>query len=130
VHSKDNFVYSFDGNIPFDLIKSYERILLTPFYGTGKLSLSMGWIRLLAHGILVLDKYYTTSEPEVLLKKARSMPGLKKAHFAMPPQWLKPVEHINSTYSTITFAISDPDGSIMSKLLNGHTTLFGKKVLI
>ena len=58
------------------------------------------------------------------------MPGLKKAHFAMPPRWLKPVERINSTYSTITFAISDPDGSITSKLLNGRTALFGKEVLI
>ena len=92
MHSKGNFVYSFDGNIPFDLIKSYERILLTPFYGTGKLSPSMGWTQLLAHGVPVLDEYYTTSGPEALLKEARSMPGLKKAHFVMPPRWLKPVE--------------------------------------
>ena len=84
----------------------------------------------LAHGVPVLNEYYTASGLEVLLKEARSMPGLKKAHFAMPPQWLKPVEHINSTYSMITFAISDPDGSIMSKLLNGCTALFGKEVLI
>lgn len=40
--SRGNFVYSFDGNIPFDIIESYERILLAPFFGSGKLSPSMG----------------------------------------------------------------------------------------
>lgn len=58
------------------------------------------------------------------------MPGLKKAHFAMPPRWLKPVGRINSDYSTITFAISDPDGSIACMLLKGCTALFGKEVVI
>jgi hypothetical protein len=41
--SKGNFVYSFDGNVPFDLIETYEHILLAPFRGSGKLSPSMGW---------------------------------------------------------------------------------------
>ena len=56
--------------------------------------------------------------------------GLKKAHFAMPPRWLKPTERVNTDYSTITFAISDPDGSITSALLNGRAALFGKEVII
>src|SRR6266567_884284 len=86
-YSKGNFVYSFDGNIPFDLIKSYKHILLMPFYGIGKPL--MGWICLLAHGIPVFNKYWSTFRLEELLKEARSMLGLKKAHFAMPPQWLK-----------------------------------------
>jgi len=130
LRSKGNFVYSFDGNIPFDLMKSYERILLTPFFGTGKLSPSMGWTRLLAHGVPVFDEYQIASGPEALLKEARSLPGLKKAHFAMPPRWLKPIERIGSLYSSVTFAISDPDGSITSTLLNGRAALFGKEVNI
>jgi hypothetical protein len=129
--SKGNFVYSFDGNIPFDLIRTYERILLTPFHGTGKLSPSMGWTRLLAHGVPVFNEgNWTASGPEALLKEAKSMPGLKKAHFAMPPRWLKPVGRIETNYSMITFAISDPDGSITSTLLNGRAALFGKEVTI
>jgi hypothetical protein len=128
--SKGNFVYSFDGNVPFDLIRTYERILLAPFYGTGKLSPSMGWTRLLAHGVPVFDENWFPSGPEALLKEVKTMPGLKKAHFAMPPRWLKPVERIETDYSTITFAISDPDGSITSTLLNGRAALFGKEVVI
>ena len=58
------------------------------------------------------------------------MPGLKKAHFAMPPRWLKLVEQINSPYSLVTFAISNPDGTITSTLLNGQAALFGKEVTI
>ena len=58
------------------------------------------------------------------------MPGLRRAHFAMPPRWLRPVERIESDYSTITFAISDPDGAITSKLLTGRAALFGKEVAI
>jgi hypothetical protein len=128
--SKGNFVYSFDGNIPFDLIETYERILLAPFYGSGKLSPSMGWTRLLAHGVPVLDENWFAFGPEELLKEVKTMPGLKKAHFAMPPRWLKPIERIDSDYSTITFAISDPDGSITSTLLKGRTALFGKEVTL
>jgi hypothetical protein len=41
--SKGNFVYSFDGYVPFDVITSYEHILLEPFQGTGKLCPSLGW---------------------------------------------------------------------------------------
>src|SRR6267154_5944896 len=129
-HSKGNFVYSFDGNIPFDLIESYERILLAPFHGTGKLSPSMGWTRLLAHGVPVFDENWFASGPEVLLKEVKTMPGLKKAHFAMPPRWLKPVDRIESDYSMITFAISDPDGTTTSTLLRGRAALFGKEVEI
>jgi hypothetical protein len=47
------------------------------------------------------------------------MLGLKKAHFAMPPRWLKLVEHIDAKYSTATFAISNPDSFIINTLLNG-----------
>ena len=128
--SKGNFVYSFDGNIPFDLIESYERILLAPFYGTGKLSPSMGWTRLLAHGVPVFDENWVATGPEALLKEVKAMLGLKKAHFAMPPRWLKPIDRIETDYSTVTFAISDPDGAITSTLLKGRAELFGKEVEI
>jgi hypothetical protein len=129
--SKGNFVYSFDGNILFDLISSYEHILLTPFRGSGKLSPLMGWTRLLAHGIPTWnDINYKVFGPEALLREVKALPGLKKAHLAMPLQWLKPVERIKSNYSTITFTISDPDSTITSKLLTERTALFGKEVTI
>jgi hypothetical protein len=129
--SKGNFVYSFNGNVPFDLITTYEHILLSPFRGSGKLSPSMGWMRLLAHGVPVWDdNEWATFGPEALLREVKAMPGLKKAHFAMPPRWLKPVDRITTDYSTVTFAISDPDGTITSKLLTGRAALFGKEVTI
>jgi hypothetical protein len=129
--SKGNFVYSFDGNVPFDLIATYEHILLSPFRGSGKLSPSMGWTRLLAHGVPVWDdNEWMNFGPEALLREVKAMPGLKKAHFAMPPRWLKPLDRITTDYSTITFAISDPDGTITSKLLTGRAALFGKEVVI
>ena len=48
----------------------------------------------------------------------------------MAPRWLKPVGSINSPYSSITFAISNPDGSITSALMMGRAALFGKEVII
>jgi len=48
----------------------------------------------------------------------------------MPPRWLKPVEQLPPCYSTITFAISDPDGSHLSALLSGRPALFGKEVKV
>ncbi|KAI0247832.1 hypothetical protein BJV78DRAFT_1285260 [Lactifluus subvellereus] len=125
--SKGNFVYSFDGHIPFEIIASYEHILMEPFHGSGQLRPSLGWTRLLAHGVPIVDDDYTAFGPDALLKEVRTMPGLKKVSFAMPPRWLRPVDHLNASYSTITFAISDPDGSITNTLLKNRPALFGKE---
>src|SRR6266849_1540213 len=82
--SKGNFVFSFDGCISFDVIQSYERLLLEPFYGSGQLCPSMGWTRFLVHGVPIWDdKNYTVFSPQAILKEARALPGLKKAVFAM-----------------------------------------------
>jgi len=128
--SKGNFVYSFDGNVPFNIIQTYERILLHPFQGTGQLSPSMGWTRLLAHGVPVWDEYGEAFPPEMLLAEVKAIPGLKKAHFAMAPRWLKPIGAIDWEYSTLTFAISDPGGAITESLLLGRAAIFGKEIVL
>jgi hypothetical protein len=58
------------------------------------------------------------------------MPGLMKAVFAMAPRWLKPLNYMRPTYSSITFAISDLDGSITNTLLKGRAAMFRKEVKI
>lgn len=128
--SKGNFVYSFDGNIPFTHILSYEHLLLAPFHGSGQLCPSLGWTRLIAHGVPVMDNEEIVFGPDALLKEVRTIPALRKTFFAMSPRWLKPVGQISSSYSTITFAISDPDGSTTELLLKGRTALFGKEVTV
>jgi hypothetical protein len=128
--SKGNFVFSFNGCIPFDAITPYEHILLAPFQGSGQLRPSLGWTRLLVHGVPFWGDDECVFSPDALLAEVSTLPGLKKAAFAMEPRWLKPVWSVNSTYSTITFAISDPDGSITSTLEKSRTALFGKEVII
>ncbi|KAI0277016.1 hypothetical protein BGY98DRAFT_1187474 [Russula aff. rugulosa BPL654] len=68
-HSKGNFVYSFDGCIPFDNIMPYEHILLGPFQGSGQLRPSLGWTRLLAHGVPTRDTDDCFFGPDELLKE-------------------------------------------------------------
>ena len=129
--SKGNFVYSFEGAIPFNLIQSYEKLLLEPFFGSGELCPSMGWTRFLVHGVPIWDEEnYENFTPEAILKEVRMMPGLKKATFAMQPRWLKPLDSVESLYSSITFALSDPSGKTTSTLLNGRAALFGKEVTV
>ena len=128
--SKGNFVYSFDGNVPFDVIQSYEHILLAPFGGHGVLCPSMGWTRFLANGVPVWDDDDSPFSPGELLEEVRTLPGLKKAFFAMQPRWLTHVDRISSLYSSVTFAISDPDGTISNTLLNNRAALFGKEVAV
>ena len=129
--SKGNFVYSFDGCIPFNILQSYERLLLEPFYGSGQLCPSMGWTRFAVHGVPAWDDDgLTIFGPDAILEEARTMPGLKKATFAMQPRWLKQPEEINTNYSTITFAVSDLDGAITNTLLNNRAALFGKEVTV
>jgi hypothetical protein len=129
-HSKGNFVYSFDSCVPFDVIQSYERLLLAPFFGTGQLCPSMGWTRFVVHGVPVWNDEYNVFGPHAILQETRALPGLKKAVFAMQPRWLKPVANLEAHYSSITFAISDPDGMITNTLLNGRAALFGKEVTV
>ena len=129
--SKGNFVFSFEGSIPFDLIQSYERLLLEPFLGSGELCPSMGWARFVVNGVPIWDdETHECYPPEALLAEVRMMPGLKKATFAMQPRWLKPLDEEYSLYSSITFALSDPNGSTTGALLNGRAALFGKEVTV
>jgi hypothetical protein len=128
--SRGNFVFSFSGHVPFDIIESYEHILLAPFLGSGQLCPSLGWTRLLVHGVPIADNNDIVFGPDELLTEVRTLLGLKKAFFAMPPRWLKPIEQLPARYSTITFAISDPDGSHINTLIKGHPALFGKEVKI
>jgi hypothetical protein len=80
----------------------------------------MEWTCLLAHGVPVWnDEIWDYFSQEVLLSEVKGILSLRKVHFTMPPRWLKPIECIESTYSTITFAISDPDGTINNNLLKG-----------
>ena len=58
------------------------------------------------------------------------LPGLKKVFFSMQPRWLTPPKRIYTSYSSVTFAISDPDGTIANTLLNNHAALFGKEITI
>ena len=131
--SKGNFVFSFDGCVPFDVIQSYELLLLDPFYGSGQLCPSMGWTRFLVHGVPTWSDELEDGEifgPDTILREVRLMPGLKKTAFAMQPRWLKQVAYIDTDYSSITFAISDPDGTITNTLLNCRAALFGKEVSV
>ena len=128
--SKGNYVYSFDGNIPFDIIKSYEHILLGPLGGIGELCPSMGWTRFLANGVPVWDDDETPFSPSQLLEEVRMLPGLKKVYFAMQPRWLTHTDRILTEYSSVTFAISDPDGTITNTLINNRAALFGKDVTV
>jgi hypothetical protein len=128
--SKGNFVFSFDGNVPFDIIKSYEHILLSPLGDAGVLCPSMGWTRFLANGVPVHDNDDLPFGPGALLEEVRTLPGMKKVFFAMHPRWLTHPERIYTPYSSITFAISDPDGSLSSTLINNRAALFGKEVTI
>ena len=72
--SKGNFVLSFDGNVPFDTIKSYQHILLAPFEGCGELCPSMGWTRFLANGVPVWDDDDHHFGPDALLEEVRTLP--------------------------------------------------------
>lgn len=128
--SKGNFVYSFDGSIPFDIISSYEHILLQPFHGSGQLRPSLGWTRLLAHGVPIMDNGGMVFGPDALMEEIKTLEGLDKIYFAMPPRWLKPVERVQGPYSTVTFAISDPDGTLTDTLLRNRLALFGKEIMV
>jgi hypothetical protein len=114
--SRGNFVYSFDGCIPFDQIIPYEHILLNPFLGSSQLWPSLGWTRLLAHGVPTMDLDGTVFGPDALQEEVKAMPGLESANFAMAPRWLKPADSISTFYSSVMFAISDPDGSLTGNL--------------
>ena len=77
-----------------------------------------------------MDNDDTVFTLDALLAEVCSLLGLRKVFFAMPPQWLKLVEQFASCYSSITFVISDPDGSISNNLLKGRAALFGKDITI
>jgi hypothetical protein len=60
-------VYSFNGHIPFDIISSYEHILLRLFQGRGQLCPSLGWTRVMVHGVPALNEENMVFGPNALL---------------------------------------------------------------
>ena len=128
-NSRGNYVYVLDGLVPFDTARKYEKFLLQPFSG-GQLCPTLGWTHFLAHGVPALDENDQVFGPNLLNQELRQISGLNKVHFTLPPCWLRPVERISGSYSSIMFAVSDPDGSISSSLLLGRHALFGKEVCI
>ena len=126
--SRGNFIYTLASEVPFTTIQSYESLLVAPFPGPSQLCPSLGWVRLLAHGVPTIDN--SVRGPDSLLKEVRSLPGLRSMYFTLPPRWVRPVERLKGHYSSISFAFSDPDSTISSKLLNRRHGLFGKEVCI
>ena len=68
--------------------------------------------------------------PVSLLQEVKSMQGLSNIYFSSPSHWLRPVESVNSCYTLLTFAFSDPDSSITKQLFKERQVLFGKQVLL
>ena len=71
--SRGNFVYTLAGEIPFTLFQSYECLLLAPFPGSSQLCPSLGWTRLLAHGVPITDDQ--VFGPDALLKEVWTLLG-------------------------------------------------------
>jgi hypothetical protein len=84
----------------------------------------------IAYSIPFIDNDGMVFGPDELLTEVCSLPGLKKAFFAMKPRWLRPIGLITTSYSLITFAFSDLDSSISNTLIKGRPALFGKEVKI
>ena len=128
--SKGNFVFTMRGHVEFAFVQTFERFLTGPFPGGGQLCPNQGWTKLLAHGVPVMDNDDTIFGPEDLLQEVRTMQGLRSVYFSAPPRWIRPVWNLSSTYTSLTFAFSDPDGSITKQLLKNKQALFGKEVQI
>jgi hypothetical protein len=128
--SRGNFVFTMKGQIDFATIQKFEHFLVAPFPGGGQLCPNQGWTKLIAHGVPVLDNDDSVFGPDDLLKEVRTMTGLHNAYFSSPPRWIKPIEKMSSSYSSLTFAYSDPDGAITKQILGNKQALFGKQVQI
>jgi hypothetical protein len=128
--SKGNFVFTMRGQVDFAFVQTFEHFLVGPFPGGGQLCPNQGWTKLLAHGVPVADNDGTVFGPEDLEQEVRAMEGLRKVYFSSPPRWMRPVGDLTSAYSSLTFAFSDPDGSVTKQLFKNRQALFGKHVQI
>ena len=128
--SRGNFVFTMRGQIEFAFVQTFEHFLTNLFPDGGQLCPNQGWTKLLAHGVLIMDNDDTIFGPDDLLQEVQTMEGLRSVYFSSSPHWIKPVEKLTSSYMSLTFAFSDPDGSVTKQLLKGKQALFGKQVQI
>ena len=84
--SRGNFVYTLAGEVPFTLVQSYKHLLLVPFLGSSQLCPSLGWTRLLAHGVPIMDDQVFGLD--ALLKEVQTLLGLENIFFALVPWWV------------------------------------------
>ncbi|KAH9023458.1 hypothetical protein EDB84DRAFT_1617424 [Lactarius hengduanensis] len=122
-----NFVFVLAGDVPVEVMSSFEKWLCAPFPGSALVP-TKGWTWAQMRGVPTTDDKGRVWEMDELLEEACSNTVLGKAYICSAPRWqIEPAKIMTET-ATVLIAYADPKGEVTRQALTEGIWMFGNQV--
>ena len=123
-----NFLLAFNGNIPFDKITPYTKIIRSVL-GCGDLAPAEGWTWVQLREVPTSDANGHKYDNDDLNGEVRRNPALATALFGMAPHWQQnPTNILRIPTSTVLIPIVDTTDTVIKATAQQGVFMFGKPV--
>ena len=123
-----NFLLAFNGNIPFDKITPYTKIIRSVL-GCGDLAPAEGWTWVQLREVPTSDTNGCRYDNDDLNREVRRNPPLATALFGMAPHWQQnPTNILRVPTGTVLIPIVDTTDTVIKAAAQQGVFMFGKPV--
>ncbi|KAH8981413.1 hypothetical protein EDB92DRAFT_1820256 [Lactarius akahatsu] len=123
-----NFVYTFQGRIPFEQLFPYRDILVKPLFA-GYLVPNDGWTHAQLRDVQTRAADGTIHDNATLLKELQRNIAFKDAIFCLVPHWQgSPYTVAHKERTTVAMAFVDNNGSVTANAVRNGTFMFNSRV--
>ena len=122
-----NFLLTFNGNIPFDRISPYTKIIRSVL-GCGDLAPAEGWTWVQLRDVPTSDTNGHRYDNDDLNEEIRRNPSLATALFGMAPHWQQnPANILRVPFGTVLIPIVDTTDTVIKAATQQGVFMFGKQ---
>ncbi|KAH8982525.1 hypothetical protein EDB92DRAFT_1819860 [Lactarius akahatsu] len=123
-----NFVYTFQGRVPFEQLFPYRDILVKPLFA-GYLVPNDGWTHAQLRDVQTRAADGTIHDNATLMEELRRNIAFKDAIFCLVPHWQgSPYTVAHKERTTVTMAFVDNNGSVTANAVRNGTFMFNSRV--
>ncbi|KAH9000066.1 hypothetical protein EDB92DRAFT_1939797 [Lactarius akahatsu] len=123
-----NFMYTFQGHVPFEQIFPYRDILVKPLFA-GYLVPNDGWTHAQLRDVQTRAPDGTIYDNNALLKELQRNVAFQNAIFCLVPHWQgSPYTVAHKERTTVTMAFVDDKGSVSANAVRAGTYMFNSRV--
>ncbi|KAI0055444.1 hypothetical protein BV25DRAFT_1921833, partial [Artomyces pyxidatus] len=127
-----NCILFFSPSTDIDAILSLRHVL-APLIAPDReivISHNTRWSTAVLGNVLVRDYDGGVHDSETILAALKTNPFFAQARITQDPRWLRPLEEISSSRSSVVVAFEDPDGSQLKALTKQRIFAFGDQLRV